>query len=226
MSLHVFYNPTEVNSLPKEESWHGIKVMRLKAGDKAYVVDGKGNKHLIEITNPHLKKCEYKIISSEFFNKKTTHAHLVLSPTKSMEKVEWFVEKSIEIGIDEISFILCKNSERKILKLERLQKIAVSAMKQSKQTYITKINALIPFKEFIINNKDEGKFIAHLNKKEINIKEIKKKNSNCILIGPEGDFTKEEVEIAFENKYQPISLGENVLRTETAGVICSYELLR
>jgi len=221
--MHVFYNPENNTYLPPEESWHSMKVMRLKEGSKAYVVDGKGNKYLIEITEPHLKKCQYKIIEivTEQEKKKI---HIALSPTKSMDRVEWFVEKSTEIGVSEISFILCKNSERKVIKLERLQKIAVSAMKQSGRTYLPKLNPLTTFQNFIQITNENIKLIAHLHEQGVDINNMKSSKSSCILIGPEGDFTKEEISLALSNDFQAVSLGNTVLRTETAGIVASFAL--
>jgi len=224
--MHIFYNPEDNHTLPTEESWHSVKVMRLKAGSKAYVVDGKGAKHLIEITVPHLKKCEYKILETHTQADCAPYTHIALSPTKSMDRIEWFVEKSIEIGVNEISFLLCKNSERKIIKLERLHKISVSAMKQSGRTHLTKINPLIPFKAFVEHNKEELSLIAHLHEKGTALDDVIVQKRNCMLIGPEGDFSKEEVALALANNYKAVSLGNTVLRTETAGIVASYALGR
>jgi len=222
--MHIFYNPEENNILPAEESWHSVKVMRLKEGSKAYVVDGRGSKHLIEITVPHLKKCQYNILETTTYTDTSPYVHIALSPTKSMDRVEWFVEKSIEIGVNEISFLLCKNSERKVLKLERLHKRAVSAMKQCGRTHLPKINELCSLEAFVKNNNEDARLIAHLHDKGTSIQAFKPQTSNCILIGPEGDFSREEVDYALTNHFKPISLGNTVLRTETAGVVAAFAL--
>lgn len=223
--MHTFYNPNNTNILPPEESWHGVKVMRLKSGDRAYVLDGKGNRYLIEITNAHMKKCEYSVIEKETKVESQASIHIAIAPTKNMDRMEWFVEKATEIGVSTISFVLCQNSERKVLKMERLHKIAVSAMKQSGRFTLPQLNELNSIKQFISGCTDELKLIAHLRGETLFIgKRIDTKKNTCLLIGPEGDFSVEEVDLAIEAGFKAISLGENVLRTETAGVTACYTL--
>ena len=206
--------------LNKEESFHCAKVLRLKAGDKINLIDGKGNFYEGRIKSVSDKKCLAEIISGQVAQKKRNYyLHLAITPTKQMDRIEWMIEKVVEIGVDEISFIKCKNSERVVINTERIIKIAESAVKQSLQAFIPKINSLINFKA-MMNSDCNQKLIAHCNNSEKqNIKSLDFKNkSNLILIGPEGDFTLEEINLALENKFNPVSLGESRLRTETAGL--------
>ena len=213
-----------IAELTAEESWHCVKVLRCKAGEKINVIDGNGNFYEGELTEVNEKKCIAKITSPA---KKQTprnyYLHLGIAPTKNIDRIEWLIEKAVEIGIDEISFIRCKNSERTVIKTDRLQKIAESAVKQSLQAFIPKINSLIGF-EKIIKTESDIKLIAHCfpeTKKTLNDFDLKNKKS-LVLIGPEGDFTPAEVQLAIANKFEPLNLGNNRLRTETAGLyVCN-----
>lgn len=207
--------------LNEEDSRHCIKVLRKNAKDKIHVVDGKGGLYECEITKPHEKKCEFSIIAEQKnFQKSNIYLHIAIAPTKNADRIEWFIEKCVEIGIDEISLIQTKHSERKNQKVERLEKIAISGMKQSLKAYLPKINELIDFDSFLKNNHQNQKFIAHLTEDAKPLTQSLEPNSSyCLLIGPEGDFSKEEVNKAQKADFQVVTLGNSRLRTETAGVV-------
>ena len=227
--MTLFYIPNfgiQSPFLNEEESHHAIKVLRLQKTDKVNLTDGLGNWYLAEIYNPNPKACEVKILQhiSEY-QKRMTQIHIAIAPTKNIERIEWFIEKSVEIGIDEISFLRCEHSERKQIKLERLEKIAISAMKQSLKAYLPKVNDLINFDTFVLqNNHHQQKFIAHLEEDNPRpLRNVLNPNSNyCILIGPEGDFSPKEIELAKQHGFQIVSLGNSRLRTETAGLVACH----
>lgn len=230
--MHLFYTPdinTDLYTLNEDESKHCIKVLRLTMGDRIVLIDGKGGLYDAEITLDHPKRCEVKIITKKKnVGKRSYQLHIAIAPTKNMDRLEWFAEKATEIGIDELSLLSCQHSERVIVKNERLEKVLVSAMKQSVKAYLPKLNEILDFKKFIAGTTDfKGqKFIAHCNA-PINGKETEKpllkdlykqQQSVLILIGPEGDFFVEEVQLALKNGFQEISLGPSRLRTETAAL--------
>lgn len=213
-----------VNYLTPEESKHCAKVLRKKEGELISITDGNGFLYSCRITNSNSQQVEFKIESSHQESKKSYNIHVAIAPTKNPDRIEWFVEKAIEIGIDEISLILCDKSERAALKTDRLDKLAISAMKQSLKTTITKINHMILFKDFIQTFNSTQKFLAHVDSSNpIHLKDVAKSNdSYIVLVGPEGDFSKKEIEMALENGYKKVSLGPSRLRTETAGIVaCS-----
>ncbi len=210
--------------LTPEESWHCTKVLRFKAGDEIGLIDGKGNFYEGQLSVVNEKKC----VANITFGPRTQikhpyYLHLAIAPTKNIDRMEWLVEKAVEIGVDEITFMRCKNSERTVIKEDRLLKIAESAVKQSLQAYIPKINPLINFAD-ILKIKSELKFIAHCedpHTKHLKSSDLKNKSS-LVLIGPEGDFSSEEISQAKTAGFSEISLGENRLRTETAGIyVCN-----
>lgn len=213
--------------LDEAESKHAIKVLRLNAGDKINLVDGKGTFFEAEITQAHVKKCELQLLSSTPENNTKPHIHIAIAPTKNNDRLEWFIEKATEIGIGEITPIICQRSERKTIKTDRLEKTAISAMKQSLKATLPTINEAITFKNFIENNSSRNnQFIAHcLDNTEKHLSELCKKNESVlVLIGPEGDFSKEEIDLALKNGFKPISLGKSRLRTETAGIVACHTL--
>ena len=225
MTLFYVPNLATEHVLPEEESLHAVKVLRLKVGDGLVVVDGVGGYHIAKITLPHPKRCAFELIESQFeFGKRDYKLHIAIAPTKNMDRLEWFVEKATEIGIDEITPIICRFSERKMVKAERLEKIIVSAAKQSVKAYFPKLNPQCTFDELIKNHQATQKFIAHCyNSEKRQLKtEIVPAKDMLVLIGPEGDFSKEEVDKAIKNGYLPVSLGESRLRTETAGVVACH----
>ena len=239
--MHLFYTPdisSEIYTLNAVESNHCIRVLRLGIGDKIQLIDGKGGFYEAEITEANHKHCTVSVINTvKEMGKRNYNLHLAIAPTKSMDRLEWFVEKATEVGIEEISLINCRNNERTIVKTDRLLKIAIAAIKQSIKAYLPKINEPLDFKKFISSVKDfKGeKLIAHCHSAIISTSSKFDTNSfsegkntishflppqqnALILIGPEGDFTIEEVKLALDNGFREISLGNSRLRTETAAL--------
>jgi 16S rRNA (uracil1498-N3)-methyltransferase len=207
--------------LTSEESWHCAKVLRRKAGENVNIIDGKGNFYegVLELVSE--KQCRVSLTKGPTAqHKRNYYLHLAIAPTKQIDRVEWMIEKAVEIGIDEISFLTCKNSERTTIKPERMVKIVESAVKQSLQAFIPVIHGLRSFKDVVSYGNADQKLIAHcfeMPKQEIKKVDFKNK-STLVLIGPEGDFTKEEVEFSKQHHFEALSLGTNRLRTETAGL--------
>lgn len=226
--MQLFYTP-DINEstycLDETESKHAVRVLRLTAGDVIHLIDGKGNFFEAQISDAHPKRCQVEIIKKiSEYNKRKHYLHLAVAPTKNIDRFEWFLEKATEIGIDEITPVLCDHSERKVIKDERLQKVIISAMKQSLKAYLPKLNPLTPLKALLDTDFDGKKFIAHCyeqNKKELK-NELSESGSNLILIGPEGDFSEDEVAEAIHKQFIPVSLGESRLRTETAAVVACH----
>lgn len=230
MSESLFFHPNLENkliTLPEEESKHLIKVLRKVKGEQIRLIDGKGNLALAVILSDHPKKCELELLSKEpQISQRNYRFRLAIAPTKNNERIEWMLEKCIEIGLDELYFIETKNSERSRLNLERLEKIAISSLKQSKQyqlPYLRPIQKLDSFFQSQITWKCK-RFIAWVEtEKNEGLLRHLKSNLNSpadilVLIGPEGDFTADEVKLAIENDFKPVSLGNTILRTETAAV--------
>ena len=214
-------------SFDKEESKHIHKVLRKKEGDILFVTNGLGLCFKTEIILASDSKCTVKILSFEAQTKPNYHLHLVVAPTKMNERYEWFLEKATEIGIHEITPIICDHSERKVIKTERFEKILLSAMKQSNQNFLPILNEPIDFKSFVQKEIGGQKFIAHCedkHKKSLKNSLIKTKDVT-ILIGPEGDFSAVEIKMALENQYIPLSLGTTRLRTETAALVACHSVV-
>jgi len=229
--MQLFYNPsiseTEKSFVfDKEESKHIIKVLRKKESDILFVTNGLGYFFKTEIALASDSKCTVNILSFEKQEPSKYHLQLAVPPTKMNERYEWFLEKATEIGIQEITPIICEHSERKIIKTDRFQKIIESAMKQSLHYYIPKLNDPITYKEFIKKEYSGQKFIAHCEEtdKKALKKELKTNENVLILIGPEGDFSVKEIFMALDNKYIPVSLGETRLRTETAAIVACHSV--
>lgn len=225
--MHLFYAPDikETNELPKEEAQHCVKVLRLKEGDKITITDGVGSLYKAEIALANIKNCKV-IIHEVIQSDKAWRGSLTiaLAPTKNMDRNELFVEKSTEMGIDQFFFINCFHSERKVLKTERIEKTVIAAMKQSLKTLKPKVHEMISFDDFINRPLEGDKFIAHCHPTSTKVELKSAIKQNCpttILIGPEGDFSEEEVELAMQKGYIPISLSPSRLRTETAGIIAA-----
>jgi 16S rRNA (uracil1498-N3)-methyltransferase len=230
--MQLFYNETISKNdtsfiFDKEESKHIIKVLRKKESDILYVTNGKGYLFKTEITLASDSKCTIRVISFEKQEEPSYKLHLAVAPTKMNERYEWFLEKATEIGIQEITPIICEHSERKIIKTDRFHKIIESAMKQSLHYYLPILNEPISYKDFIKQNFEEQKFIAHCeatDKKRLkNV--LKPKQDALILIGPEGDFSTKEIQLALDNKYIPVSLGNTRLRTETAAIVACHSVV-
>ena len=230
--MQLFYNP-KINKtalsfvFDKEESKHIIKVLRKKEGDILYVTNGLGCLFTTEITIASDSKCTVKIDSFKEQEKPKFHLHLAVAPTKMNDRYEWFLEKVTEIGIQEITPIICEHSERKVIKTDRFQKILESAMKQSLHYYLPKLNEPISFKEFIKKEISAQKFIAlceETDKKSLK-NELEISKDVTILIGPEGDFSVKEIQLAIEKSFIPVSLGNTRLRTETAAVVACHSVV-
>ena len=228
---HFFQNNLSQDhfTFSSEETKHIIKSLRLKIGDFVWITDGKGT--LAKATLTHLFKdnCTAEIAERIFFNNSAKkQLHLAVAPTKNPDRIEWLVEKTVEIGVSQISFIICERSERKNVDMNRLQRVAIAALKQSQGVWLPEMQ-ILSFSQFIneSHTAKADKYIAYCDDKEqsIAMANLKNKQESAIfLIGPEGDFTSQEVLIAKENGFHPISLGEKILRTETAAlfVTCCY----
>lgn len=228
--MHLFYTPDiahDTYQLDEEESKHCIRVLRLKVGDQVSLIDGNGGLYLAEIIVDHPKKTILKILETQNeFSKRNHYLHIAVAPTKNIDRFEWFLEKATEIGIDEITPIICERSERKEIKIERSNKIITAAIKQSLKAYHPKLNPYISFKEFISVASANIKYIAHCEdgeKKAISTGFVQHQKY-LLLIGPEGDFSPTEIEYALENGFVPITLGESRLRTETAALQACFEI--
>jgi 16S rRNA (uracil1498-N3)-methyltransferase len=226
--MQLFYVPNISGAeivLDETESKHAARVLRLQNGSRVQVVDGTGGFYEAEINDANPKKCRLSIINSTLeLGKRDFHLHIAIAPTKNIDRFEWFLEKATEIGIDEITPLLTSRSERKTVNTERLGKILVSAMKQSLKAYLPKLNKLTKIKELIVSNKTETKYIAYCNEiQKINLKDLATKGKDTlILIGPEGDFSPDEIQLAIENGFKVVSLGAARLRTETAGIVACH----
>lgn len=226
--MQLFFTPdidSENYFLSEEESKHAVRVLRLSKGDEVNLIDGRGGFYKAEIVNANPKKCEVRVLKTEKeFGKRNFHLHIACAPTKNIERFEWFLEKAAEIGVDEITPIICEHSERTSVKTDRLNKVLVSAMKQSVKAYLPKLNEAKKITDVIKGNNVAKKLIAHCGAEEKeHLKNlISKGESVFILIGPEGDFSTEEIDLAIRNGFHEISLGKSRLRTETAAVFgCS-----
>ncbi|MFD2999120.1 16S rRNA (uracil(1498)-N(3))-methyltransferase [Pontibacter toksunensis] len=228
--MHLFYTPdvnTDIYVLSEEESKHCTRVLRLGQGDTVYLVDGVGGMFTAIIQDANQKKCQLQVIDKQIeYGKLPYITHIAVAPTKNMDRMEWFIEKAVEIGVSEITFLLCEHSERRQLRLDRLEKIAISAMKQSQKGYLPLLNELTPYYRFIKKALPEHTFIAHLEDDATkSIKDYYKPNNpHCILIGPEGDFSNAEIAAAYEAGIKPVTLGNSRLRTETAALVACHTL--
>ena len=226
--VNLFYLPEiseGVNHLDEDESRHIIKVLRMEPGDEFTITNGRGFFYQARITSIQAKRCAFEIFEKKQDPKKDFSIHIAIAPTKNIDRIEWFVEKATEIGIDEISFVVCQNSERKTINLERIEKIAISALKQSQQTWLPKLNGIKPLKE-ILQIPSNQKFIGYVDENNpTSLKSIAIPDKNyLVIIGPEGDFSKEELNNAIEGGFKKISLGDTRLRTETAGLVACHTL--
>lgn len=207
---------SEMFTLPEEESKHIIRVLRYENGDQFLLLDGKGLIVTAEVIDAHPKKCQVKVVSKEIKARKEPGFHLAIAPTKNLDRMEWMVEKIVEIGATKLTFLNCERSERVQLKLDRLQRVAISAMKQAQHDFLLEIEELQSFPDFVANNPDGG--LAHCmegDKKPVNQLD----HPFRILIGPEGDFSEAELKLALKHGYEAVHLGESRLRTETAGMV-------
>ncbi len=225
--VRYFYvpNATEDNELPTDEAIHAIRVLRLKIGDDIFLIDGKGTFYEAVVTLANSKHCLYKITQTLVQNKTWKgHIHLAIAPTKDISRIEWLVEKATEIGFDEISFLNCQFSERKNLRIDRIERIVISAMKQSRKAWKPIVNNMLSFEDFMQKEVTGQKFICHcyneIEKTDFfsNINNSGLFEDITVLIGPEGDFSINEVHQALQQQYKSTTLGNSRLRTETAGL--------
>ena len=225
----LFYSPDILTSslLPETESHHCVKVLRMRNGDLLTATDGKGSFYKCTLVNANPKHSVVSIINKiDVKQSRNFILHLAFAPTKQMDRNEWFVEKATEIGIDRFSPIISNFSERREVKIERLTKTVISAMKQSQQPFLPHIDKTVSFNNFIKLPFNGNKYIAHCYETpKTPLTQIYKKGENAlILIGPEGDFSEEEVESAINSGFRPISLGESRLRTETASLVATHTI--
>lgn len=229
--MHVFYTP-DISSneyvLNEEESKHCIKVLRLSVGAMVYLIDGIGGLYKAEITGEHKKHVTLRVVEAKHeYNKRNHYLHIAIAPTKNIDRLEWFLEKATEIGIEEITPVICDRSERKVVKEDRLYKVITSAVKQSLQAYHPVLNPQTTLSAFLKQTNDSVKMIAHCldNEPRQFINQVTQpKQRYTILIGPEGDFTGNEIELALQNGYKPLTLGNTRLRTETAALAACFEV--
>ena len=229
--MQLFYNPdikqgADTFIFDKDESKHIVKVLRKKESDKIFITNGLGFLFESEIILASEKKCEVKITKKTFQEPNSFYTHIAVAPTKMNDRMEWFLEKATEIGIHEITPIICDHSERKVFKIDRAEKIIQAAMKQSLHFYLPKINEPITLSEFVKKEFDGQKFIAHCEETEKKSfqKEVLKNGKITILIGPEGDFSTKEINLARANQFIPVTLGNTRLRTETAALAACHTI--
>lgn len=229
--MQLFYNPdiheaTSSFTFDKEESKHIVKVLRKSVGDVLHITNGLGWMFDAEIINADIKKCQANISNAKQHPKREYKLHLAVAPTKMNDRFEWFLEKATEIGIDAITPILCDHGERKVIKLDRFEKILQSAMKQSLQCYLPTINELTPFNNFVNQDFEGQKYIAHCEDSDRNSlkSQLKPDQDIVILIGPEGDFSVKEIETALQHNFIPVTLGNTRLRTETAAIAACHSV--
>ena len=227
--MHVFYTPDIATNveMPEEEVGHCLRVLRLTTGDEVTLTDGKGNFYKAVISAATNKRCQLKVVETLPQEKGWTGwLHVAMAPTKNMDRTEWFAEKATEIGFDELTFLNCRYSERKVIKTDRVDKILVSAIKQSLKANKPVLNEMIDFNKFIALDFKGQKFICHCyeGEKKLLKEAIVPGEDALILVGPEGDFSEEEVAKAIEAGFQPVSLGKSRLRTETAALVVAHTL--
>lgn len=228
--MHLFYAPNiqgNTYQLSEEESKHATRVLRLSAGSEVILTDGKGNWLKSEIVDAHPKKCLIQVIETiTDYNAKNYHLEIAVAPTKNINRFEWFLEKATEIGIDKVYPLLCEHSERKVIKRERLEKVITSAMKQSLKAWHPELNDIMDFKEFIHQDFEGKKFIAWCEAKQDERIEnyLNSGEKGLICIGPEGGFSSDEIDIAKQKGFMPISISKSRLRTETAAIVACHSV--
>lgn len=234
LNMQLFYTPDidpnhQTFMLSEEESKHAIRVLRLTVGEKIHLIDGRGGLFETEIIDAHPKRTTLKVLSiQEEFGKIDYEIHLAVAPTKNIDRIEWFLEKATEVGLTEFTPIICEHSERKEVKVERLEKVAIAAMKQSLKAYLPKVNAALTFNKFmdLVKDSNVSKGIAHCvdSQKNFISTSFTPKSKYLILIGPEGDFSEKEISQALDAGFVSLSLGEARLRTETAALASVIEI--
>lgn len=229
--MHVFYTPdisSDEYALNEEESKHCTKVLRLGIGAQVYLIDGVGGLYKAEITAENKKQVNLSVVEAKKeYHKRNHHLHIAIAPTKNIDRLEWFLEKATEIGIEEITPVICDRSERKMVKEDRLYKVITSAVKQSLQAYHPILNPQLSLSAFLKQSSDSHKMIAHCldaEPRQFISELVKPREKYTILIGPEGDFTPKEIEAALQSGYKPLTLGNTRLRTETAALAACFEV--
>lgn len=226
MSLFYLPNISENGRFDEDESKHIVRVLRMEEGEHLQLTDGMGNMMQAIITEAHSKRCAFRVTEKRYSPPRPFYIHLAIAPTKNLDRIEWLIEKATEMGIEEISFLQTEHSERKQVNMERLEKVAISAMKQSLKSYLPKLNDIQPLSLFLPKATTQQKWIAHLEEGErFSLKKAAEAGkSYCILIGPEGDFSPSEIAQAKNVGFAPVTLGESRLRTETAGLAACFTL--
>ena len=227
--MQLFYAPCITTNpvLPEDESGHAVRVLRLNEGEEITITDGQGFFYQAIITRAHPKHCEVKIIANQQQPPLWPfHLHIAVAPAKNIDRMEWFIEKATEIGIDAITCLNCRFSERREIKTARLEKVLISAMKQSQKAVLPQLIGMTNFQDFINQPFNGLKFIAHCEESEkSSLKQIYHVGENAlILIGPEGDFSSEEISLAISQGFQPVMLGKSRLRTETAALVACHSI--
>ena len=228
--MNLFYTPditSSIYSLSLEESRHCQKVLRLREGEIIHLTDGRGTLFEARIIDSRSRQVSVEVTGrQENYGKRDYRLHLAVAPTKNIDRFEWFLEKATEIGVDEITPLACEHSERRQLRIDRLEKVITSAVKQSLKAYHPVLNQLTDYKKFITEKRTGQLFIAHLEESDpVLLRKVYLKNNDVtILIGPEGDFSESEMASAIAASYQCISLGSSRLRTETAAVVACHTI--
>ncbi|GAA3991938.1 16S rRNA (uracil(1498)-N(3))-methyltransferase [Hymenobacter antarcticus] len=225
--MHTFYAADlagQTYTLPEDESKHAVRVLRLNVGDAVDLLDGRGGLYMATVADANPKRCQLRITHHETVPPRPYFTHVAVAPTKNLDRMEWFVEKAVEIGVERISFLRCARSERRELKLERLEKIAISALKQSGQAWLPQLDELQDYAAFVASVAPETTFIAHLEAGErTDLAQVAGAGPGCcVLIGPEGDFTPGEISLALSRGIRPVTLGASRLRTETAALAAVF----
>ena len=226
--MQLFFQPQllQTQCLDENDSKHCVKVLRKKKGDEIQVLNGQGSVFTCRITDPNPRACRVEVVKEEIVPRKQKRwVHIAIAPTKNADRLAYFLEKAVELGVQEITLLETKHSERRVQKMERLEKVAVSAMKQSLQTWAPILHEITPFEEFV-QNKEVAKtrFIAHLSDSAEAIEHTQLSDKVCILIGPEGDFSTKEINLAIANQFIPVTLGNTRLRTETAALVACHTI--
>lgn len=229
--MHLFFQPdfSSISALTDDEAFHAAKVLRLREGETVQVTDGQGSWYDAQVRQSTPKRCDLHILKQTTYKPRPYSIEIALAPTKNIDRIEWFVEKATEMGIDKISFFYTKHSERRTIKLDRLQKIAVSAMKQSLQAYLPQLEEVGDFEKWLpkASEATAQKFIAHLPDDVLPphlLKSALPNQNYLVLIGPEGDFTTKEIELTQQLGFQMAVLGNTRLRTETAALVACQTL--
>ena len=225
--MHTFFAPDlrgPTYTLPEDESKHAVRVLRLGPGDYVELLDGRGGRYQAAVADANPKRCQLRITAHEQVPPRAYFTHVAVAPTKNLDRLEWFVEKAVEVGVERISFLRCARSERRELKLERLEKIAISALKQSGQTWLPQLDELTDYTAFLKETEPATTFIAHLEAGErTDLSQVVAAAPRCcVLIGPEGDFTPAEIALALSLGIRPVTLGASRLRTETAALAAVF----